>query len=150
PAGILPAATDEHDGVALLALRGLAVLPALHAMVTGNDIAYADELRAFERPDEHTKWYAVSDLAVDGAETAVAVLELARRRVDVEPFAFARAGADADERERRLALSGLREHGLRRWVHNALCAPGPRGFAYDAVNELWFDSIEAVAAAGDA
>jgi hypothetical protein len=147
PADILPGATDEHDGVALLALRGLPAIPPYHAMVTGADIPYADELRTFERPVEDTTLYVASEVVVEGAETDVVVLDLARRRADVETFAFLRAADDG--RDRELAESGLVELGLRRWVRNSLCAPAARGFAYDAVNELWFDSLDAVAKARD-
>ena len=78
-----------------------------------------------------------SELVVEGDETDVVVLELARRRADVAPEDLVRQRDDV----------GLVDHGLRRWVRNVLVAPAPRGFRYDAVNELWFDSIDDVAAA---
>jgi len=137
PAGILDTATNEHDGVALLGLRSVLSIPAFHGMLTENDVAYADELRTFERPVEHVMMLTASELVVEGGETDVVVLELARRRADVAPEDLVRQRDDV----------GLVDHGLRRWVRNVLVAPAPRGFRYDAVNELWFDSIDDVAAA---
>ena len=112
-------------------------IPAFHGMLTENDVAYADELRTFERPVEHVTMLTASELVVEGDETDVVVLELARRRADVAPEDLVRQRDDV----------GLVDHGLRRWVRNVLVAPAPRGFRYDAVNELWFDSIDDVAAA---
>jgi hypothetical protein len=145
PAGILDAATNEHDGVALLALRSVLSIPTFHNVLTENDVAYADELRTFERPVEDVTMLTASDLLVEGSETDVVVLELARRRADVGPEEYVRQRDE--ERARQLEYVGLVEHGLRRWVRNVLVAPAPRGFGYDAVNELWFDSIDHVAAA---
>ena len=145
---VLPSATNEHDGVALLSLRSVVSIPTVHAMLTQNDIAFADELRTFERPVEEVTMYAASELLVDGSETDVVVLELARRRAGVGPVEFFRQ-ADAD-REHRLTQTQLVARGLRRWVRNVVIAPAARGFGYDAVNEYWFDSVDAVADASDA
>jgi hypothetical protein len=148
PSGILACATNEHDGVALLALRSVVSIPTFHSMLTQNDVAYADELRTFERPVEDVTVHTASELLVEGSETDVVVLELARRRADVDPAEYLRQ-AD-EERERQLEDSRLVELGLRRWVRNVVVAPAPRGFGYDAVSELYFDSIDQVAAASSA
>lgn len=145
PAEVLPSATDEHDGVALLGLRSLLSIPSMAALMVGNEVAYADELRTFERPVEDFTLYAASELLVAGDETSVVVLDLVRRRPDVAPNTFFRTCDEA--READLAESGLLGLGLRRWVRNALVGTPARGFAYDAVHEWWFDSIDAVAAA---
>ena len=145
PTEILPAATDEHDGVALLALRSLLSTPAMALLTVQNEVAFADELRTFERPVEDFTLFAASELLVAGNETPVVVIDLVRRRPEVPPTTFLRA---CDEtRDADLAESGLLELGLRRWVRNALVGTSARGFNYDAVHELWFDSLEAVAAA---
>lgn len=148
PTGILESATDEHDGVALLALRSVLSFPAFHGVLTENENAYADELRTFERPVEDVTMLTASDVLVDGNETDVVVLELARRRADVAPEEYLRQ--HDEEHAGQLAFRALVERGLRRCVRNILIAPAPRGFRYDAVTELWFDSIDQVAAASSA
>jgi len=100
PSDVLPSASNEHDGVALLSLRGAVVIPTFHAMLTQNDVAYADELRTFERPVEDVTLYAASELVVDGPETSTVVLELARRRPELDPVTYLRR--DNDERDPRL------------------------------------------------
>src|SRR5439155_20051286 len=70
---ILPSANDEYDGVALLALRGLASIPAADRVLTGNEVAYAAELRTFARPVEEVTLYTASELLVAGEETQVVV-----------------------------------------------------------------------------
>jgi hypothetical protein len=148
PSGILDAATNEHDGVALLALRSVVSIPAFHDLLVHNEIAYADELRVFERPVEDVTMFTASELLVDGPETDVVVLDLARWGPDVAPQDHLKA---LDERrDRDLEVLGLTELGLRRWVRNVLVAPAPRGFRYDVVNELWFESLDHVAAAAGA
>lgn len=145
PADLLPSATDEHDGVALLGLRSLLSTPAMASLLMDNEVAYADELRTFERPVEEFTLFAASELLVAGDETSVVVIDFVRRRPDVPPTTYFRTCDEA--READLTESGLLALGLRRWVRNALVGTPARGFAYDAVHEWWFDSIEAVAAA---
>jgi hypothetical protein len=133
PAGILTGATNEHDGVALLALRSIVSIPTMHGMLIQNDVAYADELRAFERPVEDFTMYAASELIVEGSETDHVVLDLARRRPDLGPVEFLRQ-ADT-EQERRQSAARLAEVGLTRWVRNVAVAPAARGFSYDIIIE---------------
>lgn len=140
PTGILPMGTDEHDGVGLLALRSMASIPLFHEVVSQTDVPYADELRTFERPVQDVTFYVGSELVVEGAETDVVVLELARRRAGVDPVDHL-----AQIEEARLDAPGL-----RRMVRNVLVAPAPRGFSYDVLHELWFDSLDAVAQAAPA
>jgi len=144
PAGILPGASNEHDGVGLLAVRSVVSLPTMHAVLTRNDVALADELRTFERAVEDVTVYAASELVLDGPETDVAVIEYARRRESVDTVEHLRAMARQPDDDALVAA------GLRRWVRNVAVGAAPRGFGYDAVNELWFDSLDAVAAAAPA
>lgn len=140
--GVLPHATDEHDGVALLSLASPASIPSFDATLTQNDIAYADELRTFARPVEQALLYTASELLQGGDETEVVVLQLGRRQAAVTPEEHLRAADEAqagDVGERAARL------GVRRWVRNVRIAPAPRGMGYDVVSELWFDSIDAVA-----
>jgi hypothetical protein len=143
PEELLPFASDEHDGVALLGMRSVLSTPTLSALVHDNEIAYADELRVFERPVQDVTMNTISELLVSGPETSVVVLELARRRGELRPTAYFRSLNES--RDIDLAETGLLDSGLRRWVRNALTSPARRGFAYDALNEYWFDSLEAVA-----
>ena len=39
PTGLLPGASNEHDGVGLLALRSVVSIPTMHAVLTRNDVA---------------------------------------------------------------------------------------------------------------
>jgi hypothetical protein len=141
PSGILPGASNEHDGVGMLALRSVVSIPTMHAVLTRNDVALADELRTFERAVEDVTVYAASELVVDGPETDVVVFEYARRRAAVDPVEHLRAI------ERRAEDDALLEAGVRRWVRNVAVGAAPRGFGYDAVTELWFDSLDDVAGA---
>jgi hypothetical protein len=145
--GILPSASDDYDGVAVVALRSLASIPAADRVLTGNEVAYADELRTFARPVEEVTLYTASELLVAGEETDVVVFDLARRRADMRPGPALRAADEA--RQEVLADSRLLDLGLRRWVRNVLVAPAARGYGYDTVDELWFESLEAVATASD-
>jgi hypothetical protein len=111
--------------------------------MTTNDITYADELRVFERPVQDVAMFGASELLVDGAETDAVVLELARRLAGLGPVEYLR-GVD-QVREHEHESGALRATGVRRWVRNVAIAPAPRGFAYDAVNELWFDSVGEIA-----
>jgi hypothetical protein len=147
PGDLLPAASDEHDGVALLALRSLVSIPTFTTMLLENEVAYADELRTFERPVQDVTLLTASELIVAGAETSTVVFSFVRRRRDLSPRSFIRASDE--DREADLGESGLISLGLRRWVRNVLVAHPPRGFAYEMVNELWFDSLEAVARAAE-
>lgn len=144
PTGLLPRASNEHDGVGLLALRSVVSIPSAHALLTRNDVAFADELRAFERAVEEVTVYAASELVVDGPETDVVVFEYARRREAVDAVEHLRAT------ERRAEDDALVEAGVRRWVRNVAVGGAPRGFGYDAVTELWFDSLDQVANAAPA
>lgn len=144
PAGVLPFASNEHDGVGLLALRSVVSIPTMEAVLTRNDIAYADELRAFDRAVEDVTVYGASELVLDGPETGVVVFEYARRRDTIDAVEHLRAI------ERRPEDDELVAAGLRRWVRNVAVGAARRGFGYDAVSELWFDSVEAVAAAAPA
>jgi hypothetical protein len=139
PTDLLPGASNEHDGVGLLALRSVVSIPAMHAVLTRNDVAFADELRAFERPVEDVTVYTASELVVDGPETDVVVLEYARRREAVDAVEHLRAT------QRQADDEALLEAGLRRWVRNVAVGAPARGFGYDAVTELWFDSVDHVA-----
>ena len=87
PTGILGAATNEYDGVALLTLRSVLSIPAFHGVLTENENAYADELRTFERPVEDVTILMASDVLVEGSGTDVVVLEFARRRLDAHHHA---------------------------------------------------------------
>ena len=144
PAGVLPGASNEHDGVGLLALRSVVSIPSMHMVLTRNDIALADELRTFERAVEDVTVYAASELVVDGPETEVVVFDYARRRETVDPVEHLRA------LERHPDDDALLEAGVRRWVRNVAVGAAPRGFGYDAVTELWFDSLDQVADAAPA
>jgi len=144
PAGILPGASDEHDGVGLLSVRSVVSIPTMHAVLTRNDVALADELRTFERAVEDVTVYGASELLLDGPETDVVVIEYARRRESVDPVEHLRA------LERRPDDDALLAAGVRRWVRNTAVGAAPRGFGYDAVSELWFDSLDAVADAAPA
>jgi hypothetical protein len=144
PAGILPGASNEHDGVGLLSVRSVVSIPSMHAVLTRNDVALADELRTFERAVEDVTVYAASELVVDGPETDVVVIEYARRRESVDPVEHLRA------LERRGDDDALLAAGVRRWVRNTAVGAAPRGFGYDAVSELWFESLDAVADAAPA
>jgi hypothetical protein len=147
PASILSSATDEYDGIALLALRSLPSIPVVDRLLATNEVAYADELRTFARPVEDVSWYVASELLVAGHETDVVVFDLGRRRADLRPGEALR-GAD-QARQRDLADSGLFDLGLRRWVRNVLVASPARGYGYDTLDEFWFDSLDAVASASD-
>jgi hypothetical protein len=139
PTGLLPGASNEHDGVGLLPLRSVASIPMAHAVLTRNDVAFADELRTFERAVEEVTVYAASELVVEGPETDVVVFEYARRRETIDAVEHLRAtGRQADD-------EALLEAGVRRWVRNVAVGAPPRGFGYDAVTELWFDSLDHVA-----
>jgi hypothetical protein len=144
PSGILPGASNEHDGVGLLPLRSVVSIPAAHAVLTRNDVAFADELRTFERAVEEVTVYAASELVVEGPETDVVVFHYARRRDDVDPVEHVRA------MERHAEDDALVEAGVRRWARNVAVGAAPRGFGYDAVTELWFDSLDDVATAAPA
>ncbi|MFN0090819.1 MAG: hypothetical protein ACKVWR_11215 [Acidimicrobiales bacterium] len=139
PTGVLPGASNEHDGVGLLPLRSVVSIPSAHTVLTRNDVAFADELRTFERAVEEVTVYAASELVVEGPETDVVVFEYARRREAVEPVEHIRA------LERHADDDALLEAGVRRWVRNVAVGAAPRGFGYDAVTELWFDSLDQVA-----
>ncbi len=139
PADLLPDASNEHDGVGLLALRSVVSIPNAHAVLTRNDLAFADELRTFERPVEDVTVYAASELVLDGPETDVVVIEYARSREAVDPVDHLRAIARQPEDD------ALIEAGVRRWVRNVSVGAPARGFGYDAVTELWFDSLDQVA-----
>lgn len=143
PGDLLPAASDEHDGVALLSLRGLASVPVIGAMLRDNEVAYADELRTFERPVHECALLVGSEVVVPGDEGAVVVLDLARRRQDARPGDLLKM-LDATQAD----LAGdLGAGGLGRWIRNLTVAPAPRGYGYDVVHELWFESLDAVAGA---
>lgn len=139
PTGLVPGASNEHDGVGLLPLRSVVSIPAAHAVLTRNDVAFADELRTFERAVEEVTVYAASELVVQGPETDVVVIEYARRREAVDTVEHLRAI------ERQAGDEALLEAGVRRWVRNVAVGASPRGFGYDAVTELWFDSLDHVA-----
>jgi hypothetical protein len=139
PTDLLPGASNEHDGVGLLPLRSVVSIPSAHAVLTGNDVAFADELRTFERAVEEVTVYAASELVVAGAETDVVVFHYARRREAVDPVEHLRAT------ERQGDDDALLDAGVRRWVRNVAVGAPPRGFGYDAVTELWFDTVDAVA-----
>ena len=143
PTGVLDHATDEHDGVALLALRSVASIPSMRDMLVTNDIAFADELRTFERPVEQFAMYAASEIVLDGAETDVVVIDFGRRLADVGPVDFLRRHHEAHEAVRDALVAA----GVRRVVRNVAVAPAARGFTYDTITEYWFDSVDAVAAA---
>jgi len=143
PTGVLDHATDEHDGVALLALRSVASIPSMHDLLVTNDIAYADELRTFERPVEQFTMHAASELLLHGNETDVVVVDLSRRRAELGPVDFLRRHHEAHE----AALEGLVAAGARRLVRNVAVAPAARGFAYDTITEYWFDAVDGVGAA---
>lgn len=145
PTGVLEHATDEHDGVALLALRSIASIPSMHDMLVTNDIAFADELRTFERPVQDFTMHAASELVLDGAETDVVVIDLARRRADLGPVDFVRRHHEVHEGAR----DGLTGAGARRVVRNVAVARAARGFRYDTITEYWFASVDAVAAAAE-
>lgn len=139
PTDLLPGASNEHDGVGLLALRSVVAIPAMHTVLTRNDVAFADELRAFERAVEDVTVYAASELVVDGPETDVVVIEYARRREAIDAVDHLRGI------ERQPQDDALLEAGVRRWVRNVAVGAPARGFGYDAVTELWFDSLDQVA-----
>lgn len=139
PTGLLPGASNEHDGVGLLALRSVVSIPTMHGVLTRNDVAFADELRTFERAVEDVTVYAASELVVEGPETDVVVIEYARRREAVDAVEHLRAI------ERQAEDDALLEAGVRRWVRNVTVGASARGFGYDAVTELWFDSLDHVA-----
>lgn len=144
PSGVLPGATNEHDGVGLLPLRSVVSIPSMHTVLTRNDVAFADELRTFERAVEDVTVYAASELILDGPETDVVVFEYARRRESVDAVEHLRATARQPEDDE------LVDAGVRRWVRNIAVGAPPRGFGYDAVTELWFDSLDRVSNAAPA
>lgn len=145
PTEILPAATNEHDGVALLGLRSVASIPAFAGLLHQSEIAFADELRTFERPVQDVALFTAPEEVLAGDETDVVVLYLARREpvLDASAYGAALLGAATTLVE---AGDGA-TNGLRRWVRDIAVAPAARGFGYDTVHELWFDSLESVASA---
>lgn len=142
PTGILPCATNEYDGAALLPLRSLAMLPAFMASNHSHELAFADELRAFARPVDQFMMFTASELLHPGAETETVVIEFARRRFSLDPHTYVQ-NIETD-RVNSKAYKDLVASGLRRNVRNIAAAAAPRGYNYDTITEYWFDSTEAV------
>ncbi len=148
PSGILPCATNEYDGAALLPLRSLTMLPSF---MTGNhvhELAFADELRTFARPVDQFMMFTASELLHPGAETETVVIEFARRRYALDPHTYLQN--IETQRTASIAYKELVNVGMRRNVRNVAIAAAPRGYNYDTITEYWFDSVHAVSKAAGA
>ena len=145
PAGILACASNEYDGVALLPLRSLAMVPTLMSSTQRNEIAFADELRAFERPVNEFMMFTASDLLHAGAETETVVVEFARRRLSLDAHTYVQ-NLETDRAQSK-AYAALLDAGLRRNVRNIAITAAPRGYNYDTITEYWFDSTDDVKSA---
>jgi hypothetical protein len=142
---VLPHSSDEYDGVAILRLNGLASIPWMLRESVTNEVAMADELRAFSTYVKDFTMFTADTVLQDGPETPAALLQFMRRQHSVGPSAF----VDAWRAHGAAVMSGL-AGGLRRYVQNDVIVPGPPGFGFDGIAEMWFDSLDDVkAAAGE-
>jgi hypothetical protein len=136
----LPEATLDYDGSAIL--TG-ASHEAMRGDVSDEDLEkiWDDERRVFSALTPTFSFHCVEKLIHgDEAPTEVAVLRFVARKPGLsrEDFLARWNGAHADHATAAADASGV----VRRYVQNELIRDPPPAFAFDAISETWFDSVE--------
>ncbi len=144
---LLPGASSEYDGVAILGLNGVHSIPSVARALDTSDVTSCDELLVFST--------YVRDFAIlceekafrqsDGSERGmIVVVQFVRARTGIGPSDFvARWHAHGERTISQPVLNRV----LRRHFHNVVIVPPPLGYGFDGISELWFDSLDDLAAA---
>ena len=92
---VLPASSDEYDGVGLVRLHGLASIPAMHHHMVTNEITMADELRTFDTYVTNFGVFCAEEVVRDGELAGAALFHFVRRSPGVAPSDFSAAWREA-------------------------------------------------------
>ncbi|SNQ48664.1 conserved hypothetical protein [Frankia canadensis] len=137
---LLPGASVAYDGVNLLPVRGLLDAVQTWDHPDARTHLVPDELRVFSGLVRDFTVYAVETVLADGPR----VRHLAVRFVKARPGL---GGAEFVTRwsgEGARALLAASDGRVRRLAHNHVILDRPAGYDYDGVEELWFDTLDAM------
>jgi hypothetical protein len=139
-AGFPADGTKDFDAVNLMGLRDFKAALDYPREPEIAEIMAPDELRTFSRPIRECIMTTRVRTVKEGALCRVPVIRFLRRAADIDPDAFE---AHWTEVHAGLELDGEGGELVQRSVHNRVILPPPRGFEFDMVSELWFESFEA-------
>jgi hypothetical protein len=133
-----PGISQDHDGVAVVSSKS----DALHAIGqdrTGQEAVIADEVRVFGRPADEFSMACHEVASLGGPPGPAAVHRFLAGKPGVASDAFlARLTGPHADRARQVMGDG----GIVRYVVNRVDRRPPKGYAFDAVVEAWFASVE--------
>jgi hypothetical protein len=145
-ATILPGAAQDYDGVNLMQLRDRESAAAIWSDAETLAIMRPDEPRVFSTYVRDFTLVCREQVLKDGPRGAIGLIGFLRRRVDLSPSGFHQACAAAVSGSQPmlgpLALA-------TRIVYNEVAEPPPAGYAFDAIVECWFESLDALEQAFD-
>jgi EthD domain len=147
---VLPGASAEYDGVATFGLNGVHSIPAVARGLVDNDVTACDERLVFSGLVRDFSIFChettFRDIAADAERSrgSFVVIRFVRAAAGVGPTPFTQRWLELGE---RTVNQPVLDRVLRRCFSNVVIAPGPPGYNFDAVSELWFDSLDDVAAA---
>lgn len=138
-ATILPGAAQDYDGVNLMQLRDRESAAAIWSDAETLAVMRPDEPRVFSAYVRDFTLVCREQVLRDGLRGTIGLLGFLRRRADqsIAGFQQAWSGAVAGS----LAKPGPLTQATR-IVHNEVVDLPPPGYAYDAIIECWFDSLE--------
>ncbi len=144
---LLPGSSSEYDGVAILGLNGVHSIPAVTHGLNASDVTACDELLVFSTYVRdfvmlcQEKAFRESD---GGERGMIVVVQFVRARPGMGPSEFvARWDAHGELTIGQPVLDRV----LRRHFHNVVVVAPPLGYGFDGISELWFDSLDDLAAA---
>lgn len=145
-ATLLSGAAQDYDGVNLMQLRDRESAAAIWSDAETLTIMRPDEPRVFSSYVRDFTLVCGEQVLKEGPRGAIGLIGFLCRRADLSIDAFQKAwgGAVAGS----LALPGPLAQATR-IVHNNVMDLPPPGYAYDAIFECWFDSLETIRQAFD-
>jgi hypothetical protein len=141
--GDLPVST-AHDGVSVAeapvldTFYGKGFSPEQRAQID------ADELRVFDRYTPEFSFWCKEARVVDGPVGEAAVFRFLARRPDVSREAYD-AWLTGDYA--RACAEAAASLGIQRWALNQTIDGPPKDFPFEAIDEMWFPTIEEAARA---
>ncbi|MGE0384654.1 MAG: EthD domain-containing protein [Gammaproteobacteria bacterium] len=135
---------DEYDGVGLVGVADERQLAEMHRQTVSNPVTREDELKVFSTYVEKFALFARERVLTDRGPGKAVLIEFVPRRPGVSPADFERIyTTEFAPRTGALLRGAPLLKLLRRYVQNIVVPPGPPpGYEFDAVAELWFDSLE--------
>lgn len=141
--GDLPV-SSAHDGVSVAEAPELATFQGKGFTPEQRALIDQDELRVFDRYTPEFSFYCTERRLLDGPVGEAAVFRFLRRKPEVSREAF---DAHLTGEHARLCAEAAEALRAQRWALNSTLETPPPDFPFEAIDEIWFATVEDAARA---